>query len=173
MQEICAAAGMSPGALYRYFPSKEAIIAAIAEAERERNAQFFEELARAADPVEALGAIAYELLRQTAESGEAAITAETIAEAIRNPAIRALIERNLGEARAALKAALARGQQCGLVDRDLDLDTTVRMLIAFGDGLCAHRALDPSLELDRVAPVVATLLRRFLRPPAPTAGGAS
>ena len=34
MQEICAEAGMSPGALYRYFPSKVAIIAAIAEAER-------------------------------------------------------------------------------------------------------------------------------------------
>lgn len=31
MQQICAAAGMSPGNLYRYFPSKEAIIAGIAE----------------------------------------------------------------------------------------------------------------------------------------------
>ena len=27
MQDICAEAGMSPGKLYRYFPSKEAIIA--------------------------------------------------------------------------------------------------------------------------------------------------
>lgn len=30
MQEICAEARMSPGSLYRYFPSKEAIIAGIA-----------------------------------------------------------------------------------------------------------------------------------------------
>ena len=29
MQEICAEAKMSPGNLYRYFPSKEAIIAGI------------------------------------------------------------------------------------------------------------------------------------------------
>ena len=39
MQEICVEAGMSPGNLYRYFPSKEAIIAGIAErdlAERPR-----------------------------------------------------------------------------------------------------------------------------------------
>src|SRR5882757_7563931 len=34
MQDICAAAGMSPGNLYRYFPSKEAIIAGIAERDR-------------------------------------------------------------------------------------------------------------------------------------------
>ena len=34
MQEICAEAGMSPGNLYRYFPSKEALIAGIAERDR-------------------------------------------------------------------------------------------------------------------------------------------
>src|SRR4029079_9694967 len=34
MHDICAEAGMSPGNLYRYFPSKEAIIAAIAERDR-------------------------------------------------------------------------------------------------------------------------------------------
>src|SRR3954463_12706981 len=34
MQDICTEAGMSPGNLYRYFPSKEAIIAAIAERDR-------------------------------------------------------------------------------------------------------------------------------------------
>ena len=34
MQEICAEAGMSAGNLYRYFPSKEALIAGIAERDR-------------------------------------------------------------------------------------------------------------------------------------------
>src|SRR5438105_158895 len=34
MQEICAEAAMSPGNLYRYFPSKEALIAGIAERDR-------------------------------------------------------------------------------------------------------------------------------------------
>ena len=32
MQEICAEAGMSPGNLYRYFPSKEALIASMLSA---------------------------------------------------------------------------------------------------------------------------------------------
>ena len=34
MQEICTEAGMSAGNLYRYFPSKETIIAGIAERDR-------------------------------------------------------------------------------------------------------------------------------------------
>ena len=60
MQEICAEAGMSPGALYRYFPSKVAIIAAIAEAERAQHTAFFDRLAQADDPVEALAGIGIE-----------------------------------------------------------------------------------------------------------------
>src|ERR1700730_2274441 len=41
MQEICAEAGMSPGNLYRYFPSKEALIAGIAERDRAEVARQF------------------------------------------------------------------------------------------------------------------------------------
>src|SRR6266567_7748691 len=41
MQDICAEAAMSPGNLYRYFPSKEALIAGIAERDRAEVAQQF------------------------------------------------------------------------------------------------------------------------------------
>src|SRR5260221_7199504 len=41
MQEICAEAAMSPGNLYRYFPSKEALIAGIAERDRAEVGQQF------------------------------------------------------------------------------------------------------------------------------------
>src|SRR5918995_1872307 len=47
MQEICAEAGMSAGNLYRYFPSKEALIAGIAE--RDRAAAARGDIARDAD----------------------------------------------------------------------------------------------------------------------------
>src|ERR1700754_2645280 len=41
MQEICTEAGMSPGNLYRYFRSKEEIIAGIAERDRADAAEQF------------------------------------------------------------------------------------------------------------------------------------
>src|SRR3954454_4420931 len=44
MQEICKEAEMSAGNLYRYFPSKEAIIAGIAKRDREEVAQSFEQV---------------------------------------------------------------------------------------------------------------------------------
>src|SRR6187401_2532903 len=52
MQQICAEAGMSPGALYRYFPSKEAIIEAICEADRREDAKIFAAMLSAPDLAE-------------------------------------------------------------------------------------------------------------------------
>ncbi len=41
MQDVAAEAGMSPGNLYRYFASKDAIIAAMAERDRQQIAADF------------------------------------------------------------------------------------------------------------------------------------
>src|SRR5690348_18411342 len=49
MQEICAEAGMSPGNLYRYFPSKEALIAGISERNRAQAAADFAAVDKAPD----------------------------------------------------------------------------------------------------------------------------
>lgn len=164
MHEICAEAGMSPGALYRYFPSKVSIIAAIAEAERAQHAAFFERMAEADDPVEALASIGIDTLEQMLAGPNAALCAETMAEAIRNPAIRAMFDRNIREARAAVVAALRRGQDRGTVDPALDVETACQLVMAMGDGLAVHQALDPTLTGARFRPVLQLLLRRFLRP---------
>jgi TetR/AcrR family transcriptional repressor of uid operon len=164
MHEICAEAGMSPGALYRYFPSKVAIIAAIAEAERAQHAAFFERMAEADDPVEALAGIGIDKLEQLLAGPRGALCAETMAEAVRNPDIRAMFDRNIREARAAVVAALQRGQARGTVDPALDLETACQLIMAMGDGLALHQVLDPTLTSARFRPVLQLLLRRFLRP---------
>ncbi len=164
MQAICAEAGMSPGALYRYFPSKVAIIAAIAEAERVQHAAFFERMAEADDPVEALASIGIDKLEELLTSPNAALAAETMAEAIRNPDVRDMFDRNIREARAAVVAALRRGQARGAVDPALDVETACQLIMAMGDGLTVHQALDPTLTGARFRPVLQLLLRRFLRP---------
>src|SRR3954462_6788758 len=41
MQDVAAEAGMSPGNLYRYFPSKDAIVIGLTERDRSRVAQDF------------------------------------------------------------------------------------------------------------------------------------
>ena len=57
MQAICREAGVSPGALYVYFDSKEALIAGLCERDRAEFAERFAHLAAAPDFLEALAAI--------------------------------------------------------------------------------------------------------------------
>ena len=54
MHDICKEAGVSPGALYVYFDSKEALIAGISERDRAEFAERFAALAKAPDFMEAL-----------------------------------------------------------------------------------------------------------------------
>lgn len=164
MQEICAEASMSPGALYRYFPSKLSIIAAIAEAERAQHTAFFEQIAAAEDPVEAMAAIGLDKLQQRMARPTAALSIETMAEAMRNPAVRGMFDRNKAEAQAAMAAALRRGQERGVVDPSLDADMACMLIMCMGDGLIMHQGLDPTLTHRRFRATLETLLRRFLRP---------
>ena len=57
MQDICRAAAISPGALYVYFDSKEALIAGISERDRQEFAERLEALADAPDFMQALRAL--------------------------------------------------------------------------------------------------------------------
>src|SRR5262245_52764238 len=54
MQDICKEAAVSPGALYVYFDSKEALIAGICERERAEFAERFDALAEAPDILRSL-----------------------------------------------------------------------------------------------------------------------
>ena len=164
MQQICAEAGMSPGAVYRYFPGKVAIIAAIVEAERARHTAVFERLTEAQDPVEALASIGVDALADMLAGPTAALCAETMAEAIRNPEIRAIYDRMYQETVGLVAGALRRGQANGQVDPELDIETACQLILAMGDGLTLHQALDPSLTAARFRPVLRLLLQRFFRP---------
>ena len=47
--EICAEAGMSPGNLFHYYPTKQAIIAAIVEQDRRETAAYFAQIDKSQD----------------------------------------------------------------------------------------------------------------------------
>jgi len=166
MQEICAAAGMSPGALYRYFDSKDAIIAAIAEAERHEIASLLDSLAESDDPVEGLQGVVEAVLRSYADPDEGHLAVEVLAEAARNPEVAEGFVRNVAEMKAGIMAALEGGLAGGLVDPDLAVGPAAEVLIALLDGLCARAILDPEHDPIRLLPTLRLLVRRFLQAPA-------
>src|SRR5262249_30819912 len=86
MHDICRAAGVSPGALYVYFDSKEALIAGLSERDRAEFAERFDQLARAPDFMQALKALGEEyFLEEPAHNQRMCI--EIGLESTRNPRV--------------------------------------------------------------------------------------
>lgn len=162
MQDICAEAGMSPGNLYRYFPSKEALIAGIAERDRLEVGQQF----AGADLSQGVFAVLEGLAHHhfaVRPKEEVLLCTEVMAEARRNPEIARIsrgfdtdVHKWLGDL---LRAAVARGD----IPDDIDLDAVVTMLMVIADGVWWRRALDPDFDAEAMLPIFMDITRHMLR----------
>ena len=166
MQEICAEAGMSAGNLYRYFPSKEAIIAGIAERDRAEVAQDF---ARA-DLSQGLFAVLEGMARHhfTVRSIEQVkLCTEIMSEARRNPEIARISAAFDADVRKWLVGMFKTAAERGDISEDADIDGAVDMLMIIADWW--RRALDPNFRADAMVPVFMDVARHLLRGRAPLA----
>jgi AcrR family transcriptional regulator len=165
MQEICAEAGMSPGNLYRYFRSKEDIIAGIAERDRAETAQQFAAVDSAGNFFDGLAALAqHHLVERSVE--EVALCAEIMAESRRNPAVARIYQDMEADVRARFIALLRSAAERGEVRHDLDFDGAVTVLFALADGLSWRRAVEPSYNAEAVMPLVLGMVEQLLTRPA-------
>jgi AcrR family transcriptional regulator len=164
MQDICAEAGMSPGGLYRYFPSKEALIAGIAERDRTQLSEALATLDQAPDFFSAFQQIGYHLLiaRPIEEIG---VWAEIISESRRNPHIADLYASCDRQCRSQMVAALRHAATRGEVRADLDFEDVIQMIFSIGDGLCWRRIVDPTFDAARVFALATDMVRNMLLPP--------
>lgn len=162
MQQICAEAGMSPGGLYRYFPSKDAIIEAIVERDRAEVPELLAPLLEAEDVVGALVDAGVRFMSGALQTEGLPIYAELCAEAVRNPHIHAIHERCEQEIQALLARVVRRGQDLGQIDPALDAVEAVRLLSALADGLGTRLVLDPGADLSGLTPMFERSVRRFL-----------
>jgi AcrR family transcriptional regulator len=162
--DLCAAAGMSPGSLYRHFRSKDEIIAAMVEDERRESAALVDALAGQPDLVAGLRATFDAVLASFADPGGNALHAEVTAEALRNPAVAAVVRASDEATVTALTAVLRRAQTAKAIDRSLDPAVTAELLVALLDGLWWRQAMRPDAAPHRHAKTVGVLLRRLLSP---------
>jgi len=164
MQEICGAAGMSPGALYRYFPSKESIIIAIVEEERAARASLLSHLETAPSFVAGLVAMG-----QAHFSGEvpmvcAELGPEISAEAARNPVLKAKFDEVEAEMDDAFRAAIEAGKARGEIDPAIESDLALLMINILGDGLMLRSQMSPELPLNTLMPAIGALIGRMFAP---------
>jgi TetR/AcrR family transcriptional regulator, repressor for uid operon len=162
MQDICAEAGMSPGNLYRYFPSKEALVAGIAERDRAEVAQQFASIDLSHGFFAVLEGMAHDHFAEKPNE-QVLLCTEVMAEARRNPEIArisAAFDTDVKKwLRDLLRAAAARGD----IPADIDFDAAVTMLMIIADGVWWRRALDPAFDPASVVPVFMDITRHMLR----------
>lgn len=165
MQDIYAQSGLSAGAVYGYFESKDQIIEAIA-GEAHRLAQ----AVAASDPRDGDGSVddLFEMLAallggfehfDLAQVGERVRMALQIwAEALRNPRIRALERDNVEAVRGAFAKMVGRGQASGHLDPELEPDAVARAMIALFQGLVLQRTWYEEIDLDAYRAVTRAML---------------
>ena len=132
MAEICAAAALSPGAVYRYFPSKDSIICSIIEQHVSSNLrEIYEEMGSLA----ALRAFAREMLCDCADRDAMRLKAEIFAEAGRRPEFMRQLLQVRASSERSLAAIIANAQTQGEWRTDVDPDFVARNLVCLLDGL--------------------------------------
>jgi AcrR family transcriptional regulator len=161
--DICNEAGISPGHLYHYFPSKVAIIEAMIDLGLARSAERFEKILAAPDVIEALLADIEETSLRFRRAQ--ILSLDGLAEAARNPEFAKIIERHTEAIRRMWANFLRQAQSQGRVDSGLDPDATADILIAIIDGSRAMPIRNPKLDIKQSVAHLKTLLVRFLSPP--------
>ena len=166
MSEICSEAGMSPGGLYRYFPSKEAIIAAMAEDERRSATLAFDAVRTSDNFLVALSQLCEKFAEAYADPCRAAFAAELMAEAVRNPKFAEVAREAECRIRAEVSDLLRSGQIMGHVDATLDSDEAAAVLMAAADGLGLRLAFMGDYSARAAASALKNLVLRYLNPAA-------
>ena len=146
MNDVAAEAGMSPGNLYRYFASKDAIVAGIAERDRMEIAADFAKLEPSRggllDQLEELGR-----QHMTRKPREKAIIAVQIwAEATRNPEMARMCAGIDDAVAIGLTAAVAAAAASGELPRNLDQARFLQAIFMMADGFFCRRAVDPDFD---------------------------
>lgn len=164
ISDICKEAGISPGHLYHYFPSKDAILDAIGAAALEEGARQFTQLVEIGNALSAIGAVIEEAKHRNLRN-EFLLFLQLAAETNRNPKLAAKLKEMSKTTRAILANFLVKGQAAGLIDPALDPEIAATVLFGILDGVRMMTIRDPKLDMPKILDAIKILVRRFLQPP--------
>lgn len=172
MQDICKEAGISPGALYVYFASKEELIAGIVERDRAKLASQLAALPGAPDLLTALAKLGEHYTVEEPQY-KRVLNIEIGCEATRNPVVGEIF-RSVDEfCRQNFEQVFAQARDDGKIAPAVDPETLAQVVSLLGDGLFWRRAVDPNFDAHKILPVLIGLVSTLLnpvaaRPPATT-----
>jgi AcrR family transcriptional regulator len=161
MADVLAEAGLSAGAVYRYFPSKDAIVAAIAEeAVSQVSAGLEHVLAEDPPPPldEVIGRIATVADQLSGPEGLTRIAVQVWAEALHNETLGRVVRDVITRLRAQFVEIARRARDADQLPSDADLDQVAFALLAFAPGFILQRLLIGDVRPDTYQAGVRALL---------------
>lgn len=161
MREIYTEADLSPGAVYNYFDSKDAIIQASFEFDRERSHALFESAIQSEDPLVGLHKL-IDFLFQGLE-GAALLNAPRVnvqgwGEALVNPVLLETVRQVLDDYLDALTQIIQRAQTTGQIIPSLDPQSVGRVLLSLYYGFELQLALYDNVEKEPYVTAIQALL---------------
>jgi AcrR family transcriptional regulator len=144
MHHISEAAGISVGLIYRYFPSKEAVIGALAEEHKKELAQLLERARSAATLRESLEILLTSHCCEDQPQMHSAFVVDLFAEAGRNPAMATLVRDVLETGAAGITEVIARSPEMRNAPHGLEPREVTELILAASRGAIMRDVLDHS-----------------------------
>ncbi|MFQ5933007.1 MAG: TetR/AcrR family transcriptional regulator [Dehalococcoidia bacterium] len=161
MQDICREAGLSPGAVYSYFKSKEEIIEASCEESQRGNMAFVESIIKGGDTLKVLSELlgfAFNVLNQDERQTGIRTNIQLYGEALRNPRIKGHLKRAGFDSWIDTLVKIIRpAQDKGEINPALDPEAVARVLVSIWHGMVIQKGLDPDVDIWRYVDVVKAL----------------
>lgn len=145
MQDIAVEARMSPGNLYRYFGSKDAMVAGLAERDRAQMAGDFSSLLEADDVIEAFIALGRKHFEEEPRE-KAMLCLQIWAEATRNPAFAAATLDCDREVVGGMTALLEKAKERDKIAGNVDPRALAVVVATLANGLFVRRAVMPNFD---------------------------
>ncbi|MEH6403720.1 MAG: TetR/AcrR family transcriptional regulator [Sneathiella sp.] len=164
MQEICKRAKLSPGALYRYYSSKDDIIIAMAALEKTSNDQLISYLKSQKNVLKALRQALPDIVKEISDPSLASLTLEIATEAARNPVVAKPFLENEEKFKTELVALLLSGQESGFVEKSIDISAFIHLFMHLLDGICTSHAFPSPLSQKASTKSLDHMIYRALSP---------
>jgi AcrR family transcriptional regulator len=173
--DIAAEAGVSNGALYRYFDGKAAIIEAIAAERHAQERALLDAALRDDDPRRAVHEFVtsyFAWLADPQELRRRRINVHVWAEALADERLAAIVTEGVAPARDA-ERALDLAVTSGVLPAHVDPVALVQVILAMLQGFVLQAAWDPAVDVGRYAATCATVLDAYLSPASPVVSPAA
>jgi AcrR family transcriptional regulator len=147
MADIAREAGLSAGAIYRYFASKEAVLKAISEHSLKRDLDLMERARASEDEpiaaLELLSLVMRALFKEPGFETLARMQVELRPEFLRNAELKLSMRKNLRVMLTATSALIADAKAKGQIKPNVDPEALAMLALCFNEGLRQFRLVDP------------------------------